>query len=387
MRQPIVMDYFNKMEIQESNNEMKEYTKNIMSDNVNTLDIKEVTNNSNEIVEVIYGNETYKTWKVEFIRPLIIKFLKNKFPDSLIVREINQIDITMFDNLSINKIPIEIQRTPLITSKNKNKTFGHSEFERKIRAQIDINIENYGKCWFFMDSEYLRYLQNDNIGKNASIDLTWLIKLMKEKTLNIFAIRYDGLVKELVIKDFGFLKNISQLCQIGCDNDERILCRNKLEIYYNIINKCKFTQEEITQFEYEFDKRNNKDEHHSSRFYMKSENERCKLYGNIMNSISDLSTTNDILSCTITKNLYTTHAVTLGLFDQNEFHGFNNNARIQFVDKFDIAQYFPGYIRNKEMWDYCKKKQRVFTIPEFNNIINGTFNYEFLKKQSTMLDY
>ncbi len=39
------------------------------------------------------------------------------------------------------------------------------------------------------------------------------------------------------------------------------------------------------------------------------------------------------------------------------------------------------------MWNYCKTKQQVFTISEFNGIVEGTFNYELIKKQSTIADY
>lgn len=71
------------------------------------------------------------------------------------------------------------------------------------------------------------------------------------------------------------------------------------------------------------------------------------------------------------KHKRTEAAVILGIFYQNNFDGHNKHARIQFVDKFNIAQYFPGYLKNKEMWDYCKSKQRIFTISELNGIIEG----------------
>ncbi len=358
-------------------------------------DIKENNeqiNDFNGIVEVRYGNEIYRTWKVEFIRPLIIKFLKEKYPDSLIVREFSKIDITVFNNQFKNKIPVEIQKTPIQFGRcdygNKKNTFRHASFEYTMRTQIEINIKTYNLCWLFFDSEYHRFLQSENVGKAISIDLTWIVKLMRETTLKVFTIKYDGTVNELTTKDFDFLKNISQVCSISEDNDERILNRNKLEIFYDVINGNKFTQEEITQFESEFDNRKDIKQNDSAKFYMKNNNERCKLYGNIIGSTRQLTIINNILDCVIEEiNKSVMYTIELGLFYQNDFYAFNNNAQIQFTDKFNIAQYFPGYIRNKEMWDYCKKKQRIFTMKEFYGIIDGTFNYKFIKKQSTMLDF
>ncbi len=385
MRQPTVMDYFNKMEIQESNGETKEIIKDkVINEDVKIPNTKESINDSNGIVEVKYGNEIYKTWKVEFIRPFIYRYLKERYPDSLIVREISKIDITVFDNLSNNRIPVEIQKTPLSVT----KTFSHIVFEQSIRTQIEINIKTYSLCWFFFDSEYLRYLQSGNIGKATSINMTWIINLMRENTLRVFTIKYNGDVRELTTKDFDFLKDISQTCSIGEDSVERILIKNKLEIYYNVIKGYNFTQEEITQFENDFDNRNDDKYNDSCEYFTSSNNIRCKLYGNIMLATHSLLNINKHLSCTIEdKPKRTVYCVILGLFYQNDFYGGNKNARIQFTDKFGIAKYFPGYLRNKEMWDYCKSKQRSFSINEFNGIITGTFNYEFIKKQSTMEDY
>ena len=69
--------------------------------------------------------------------------------------------------------------------------------------------------------------------------------------------------------------------------------------------------------------------------------------------------------------------------------GNNKHARIQFIDKFNIAKYFPGYLRNKEMWDYCKNKQRIFTIDEFRGIVEGREHcLKLIKQQSKSLaDY
>ncbi len=356
-------------------------TENTTADAVNK--IKE-TNYSNKIVEVKYGNEIYKTWKVEFIRPLITKFLNNKYPNSSIVREINKIDITIFDNKSNNIIPVEIQKTP-IDKRSTKIYFLHTQFEQFIRKQLEDNIENYEKCWFFFDSEYLRFLQYGIVGKSTSINLTWLVNLMKEESLKVFTIRYDGIVKELTTKDFDFLKEVSQTCSIGYDNDERVLNRNKLKIFHSVIKGYNFTQEEITNFENEFDNRGDTKYVKSTDYFHNSNDERCKLYGSILSVFRNLSIINNILSCNCSKHVV--YCITLGILYQNEFRADNHNSYIKFIDKFDVAKYFPGYIKNKEMWDYCKIKQRLFSSNEFYGIIEGTFNYEFIKKQSSLLDY
>jgi len=353
---------------------------------VDDINNKEKLDTSNSFVEVVYGNQIYKTWKVEFIRPYIVKFLKEIYPNSLIVREINKIDITIFDCTNNNQIPVEIQKTPIDGSyKNNKKYFQSTNFEQFIRKQIEDNIENYGKCLFFFDSEYLRYLQSDNVGKSISINMTWIVKLMKEKDFKVFTIKYDGSVIELTPKDFDFLKNVSQTCTLGYDNDERILNRNKLKIFHNVIKGYKFTQEEITKYENEFDNRDSNEYVKSSQYFRSCTDERCKLYGSILILFRSLLIINNILACNCNKHLV--YTVMLGIFEQNDYRGNDRNARIQFTDKFDIAQYFPGYIKNKEMWDYCKNKPRVFSTEEFNGIISGSFNYDFIKRQSLLVDY
>lgn len=340
-------------------------------------------NESNEIIEVRYGDKIYKTWTVKLITPLITKFLKGLYPDSLAVRGLT--DIVIFSKNPYDIIPVEIQKTP-ISSRDKN--FNHTQFEKEIRKQLEDNVTNYEKCWQFFDSEYLRYLQYGNIPKNTSINLTWLVKLMRENTLRVFTIKYNGEVRELTTKDFDFLKDISQTCILSCDSDERILNRNKLKIKQNVLFGYNFTQEEISQFEGNFDNRND-ESIKSSIYFTKSINKKCKLYGNVLNAIGNLSSINNVLSCKVNEKLHTHYGVTLGLFYQNEFDGRNDYARIQFIDKFNITQYFPGYMRNKEMWDYCKAKQCIFTTDEFRGIVEGREHcLKLIKQQSKSLaDY
>jgi len=97
----------------------------------------------NGIIDVKYGNNIYKIWNIKHITQQTIDFLKNNYPNSLILPEINHIDFTIFDNNSDDIIPIEIQKTPLMGASHK---FSHAQYENLIRKQIEDNIENYEKC-------------------------------------------------------------------------------------------------------------------------------------------------------------------------------------------------------------------------------------------------
>ncbi len=334
-------------------------------------------NEESDIVEITINDITYRTWTIRLIKPLILKFLKEKIDDILLIPEINRIDIIIINKKTYEIIPVEMQK-----SVTRIGGFSHAKFEDYIRRQLEDNIENYGKCWFFFDSEYLRSIQNGNVGKSTSVDLTWLVKLMKENTLKVFAIKYDGTVRELTTKDFDFLKDVSQSCEIGYDNDERVLNRNKLKIFANIMIGYNFTQEEIDKFYNEFNNNNDKKQR-CTPFFIKSNNERCKLYGIILRSIWELEIINNILDMNIKDN-NTNYRNTkqdlsiIKIFEVIGTHGRGNLVR--FVDKFDICKYFPGYIRNKVQWDGYKGNNLTYST--FTMIVNGS-----LKQHKTMIDY
>jgi len=385
MTQPTIMDCFDRITIPESNNETEKIVEDeIISENITSpIDDKEIIIDSNGIIKIIISNIIYKTWTVELIISLIIKFLKEKCPDSLMIYELNKIDITIINKRTDEIIPVEIQKT-IVRKQSEERTnhFSHSMFEQSIRKQLEDNITNYGKCWLFIDSEYLRYLQSGICETNISIDMTWLVKLMRENTLKVFAIKYDGTVKELTTKDFDFLKIVSQTCVMSYDSDERVLNRNKLKMFKNVVLSYKFTQEEIDEFYKIFNNRANK-KINSHAFFIKHGNDRCKLYGYILSSIGNLSNINQILdmntyqdSNSITK--FKQYTVRLGIFEDAGTYGHSN--LIKFVDKFDICKYFPGYIRNKKQWDGYKDNN--LTHSTFTMIANGS-----LKQNKTMMDY
>ncbi len=329
-------------------------------------DIEQI-NEIDGIIEVKYGNEIYKTWKVEFIKPFIIKFLKEINPNSLISPEIDKIDITIFNN-KIDKItPVEIQKTSLSLRK-----FNHTDFERAIRKQVETNIKYFGVCWFFFDSEYLRYLQNNNLSTGSDIDMTWFVKLMQDNTLKAFTIKYDGLVNELTIKDFDYIK-LSEY--------QITLYTNKLKIYRNVVFGYKFNQEEIDKYLNDFNINYDKNKNGLSRHCIKNINDdKCKLYGKILYFIGNLSNINKMLD--MNYNFNHDHvkegAIIFGIF---EVVGIHKQANlIKFVDKFDICKYFPGYLRNKEQWESYRNSN--LTHETFTMITNGS-----LKFNKTMLDF
>ena len=334
--------------------------------NENEIDEDVQINEYDGIIEVKYRNEIYKTWKVKFIKPFVIKFLKEKRPYSLIAPEIDKIDTTVFDNETDDIIPVEIQKTSL-----SNRKFNHTDFERAIRKQIEANIKYSGKCWFFFDSEYLRYLQSNNLSSGSDIDMAWFVELMKENKLKAFTIRYDGLVKELIIKDFDYIK---------LSEDQITLYTNKLKIYRNVMLNYKFTQEEIDKYLVDFN--DNHDINDGlSKHCTKSIDDRCKLYGNILYAIGNLNGINNILNmnyCNINHNHDKSNTIIFGIFDVVGIH--KQAYLIRFVDKFDICKYFPGYIRNREQWNGYKGNN--LTHSTFTMIANGS-----LKHQKSMMDF
>lgn len=300
-----------------------------------------------KLVSININNEIYKIWSVDYIKPILIDFLKSKFKNCLISQEINDIDFVVIDNDNNDIIPIELQRT-IFDNKSKG-TFQNAQFEKSIRIQIDDNIRSSGKCWFFFDAEYLRYFQNGVLSKLISIDMNWFIEYMIKEKLKVFVIRYDEYVKELSIKDFDFLKQIHS-------DDEIFLDKNKLKIYRNVMNGYNFTQSEIDEFYEEYDNLLIKDKSgtKSRDLLSKSKNEKSVLYVNILRALSTLPGINELMDLKMIERRRLFEAKTLGLIDL--VSSYRNRSVSKFVDKFDIAKYFPGYIRNEEAWNVFKHR-------------------------------
>lgn len=111
-----------------------------------------------------------------------------------------------------------------------------------------------------------------------------------------------------------------------------------------------------------------------SIFLKKQKDDRWKLYGNILDAIGNLPAINDILwlknyNCDNRHTKY--HASLLGIFD---IEGVTKNAITRFVDRTNICQYFPGYMRNKEKWDYLKESNMKLNSRQFDAIVTGKAN-------------
>ena len=295
-----------------------------------------------KITSIYIGNECYKIWSVNYIKPYLLKFLKFKVLNCIVSQEINDIDFVIINIENDDIIPIELQR--VIVGKGG---FQNAQLEKSIRKQIDDNIESYGKCWLFFEDEYLRYLQSGNLNKTVNLDMNWCVEYMKENTLKTFSIKYDGLVKELTIEDFDFLKQIHS-------DDEIILNKNKLKIYRNAIKCYKFTQKEIDEYYKEHDKLSTekKNDEDIRELLSKSKNPRSVLHLNILRALRTLPGINELLNMKMIERRRLFEAGYLGIFELVSSHG--NKSIMKFVDKFDVCQYFPGYVRNKEVWNRYK---------------------------------
>lgn len=307
-----------------------------------------------------------KYWKVEEVRPYIMNYLKEKFPESILVREFNDVDIMVLGS----NIPVEIQRT--ITWKGiidrKPKL---SNFEDQIRRQIEQNIENNGVCWLFVDAEFVRYLHN-SMTKAVSINMDWLYQFYKSEKLRVFSITPNGNIKELLDNDFSFITRFSSTCKINKDEDYRILQKNKSYIAYNVLKGCNFSTEEINNWYSEFEKLDKKGEKLKfGQWLNKFDDDRHKKLSRILQSLGFLEHINKLLRCEIEDHRALAPASSICLIEGN---GKNNSSRIGFPDSYNISGYFPGYFARKELWDYL----RTHTVGHktFLSIIKG---YDYMK--------
>lgn len=345
-------------------------------------DIDNMTNNidnDNGIIRRNANGEEYTFWThANFIKPYIINFLKGRFPGKLIVRELNQIDLTVPEE----NLPIEVQATTVMRTQNNQPMYSH--FEQSIEKQINQNIGNCGKCWFFFDSELLRAMIN--AGRGMSINMVWFRMFMKEEKLKVFTVRYDGIIEEKQYNDFDFLANMSQTCSMAAETDDMILNRNKMKIYVNVVRGYDFEQNEIDKLYdnwREYCELNNIDDtdknDNFTTFNKKQKDKRTKLYGYILNAMSNLPAINDILGLENYEYHAKPPAIKLGIYDIDGLYG-SSNTITRFVDRFNICQYFPGYLRNKEMWD--KLKGHSLNPRQFERIIkNGIGDYFWYEKE------
>jgi hypothetical protein len=289
-------------------------------------------------------------------------YLRDKFPNKLVIRELNKIDFTIPEE----NLPIEIQSTPVTTYQQPI----YSLFESKIEKQIKQNINDCGKCYFFFDSELLRSMKNAT--KGISINLDWFRNFIKEQMLTVFTVRYDGLIEQKEYKDFDFIADLSQT----------IINKNKLNIYTNVVKGYGFVQEELDTYykrwrEYcdlNIEKKND----NYGAFLRKQKDDRSRLYGNILNSIGNLTMINNMLSLKDIeysggKSGAKSMSSVLGIFDVICMKGSNNSIAI-FIDRFNICHYLPDYLENIDTWNYLKESKMKINTRQFEAIVRGNIN-------------
>lgn len=324
------------------------------------------------IVSATYGENSYTFWHVaDVVYPYISEFLDKQFPNSIRIREFNYTDyVVLKENL-----PVEVQATVANVRAGSSNPGGlnHSEFEQKIEKQLKQDIDRYGRCWFFLDSEYLRYLQN-NATKNTRINLDWLYQFIKDGKLRVFTIRHDGLIKEVFLKDFNFILSIST---IGRED-------NRFKIMSSVLEGYKFTNKEIDIMYNEF----KSILHHYKSFYKwltrEGHSDREFEYMYILGAISHLENINDMLNCKLDKNsdikTISRDAQKLGIIETRDT-GKVGYMRI-FVDKFNIVQFLDGYLRKKDLWDDLRT--RYISFDTLCAMVTGKVDINWWKKQKTI---
>ncbi len=323
----------------------------------------------------------YIFWRyADDVRPYIFRFLEKEYPDAIIIHEFDKVDIFILDE----NLPIEIQSIyPDI--RNGKGCIRIAQFEDDIRRQLETDISIYGKCILFFDESALRYIQ-DGVKRNSSINMDWLYQYKKEGKIRVFTITYNGIIRETADKDFSFLSNVSMTCNRGKDEDFRVITKNRANITLCVLKGRGFTNHEINNM-YNLYRGNNK-EYGSFNSWLSREGctEREKEYYYMRKSIN-LEFVNNVLSCTIDINdggsqhgsrSHRYMLIYLGLVDVDKYD------RIYFVDKCDIAQYFPGYIRKKELWDYLRTHN--VSQKTFYAIIRGETDYLWWIKNQTTIE-
>lgn len=304
------------------------------------------------------GKDRY--WYPKEVIEYIIDDLKKRFPDSIIEREFDLVDIMILGP----NLPVEIQRT----YSKYNGIPNVSGFENSIRKQIEQNIEIFGQCWFFFDNKFLSYLQN-NLGRNASINFDWFYQFFKSGKLRVFSITIDGAIKELDEKDFGFIKNFSSTCRLSKEEEHRVLERNKSKIAYNVYRGHGFSTDDIKRWHDEYINDDTRKEKHFFG-WLEQKGDRRKELGNIKRALGNIPFINEMLKCNM-KDKDARYASALGIISGNE-NMYSRNIRCS--DDNNILEYFPGYFANRELWDYWRI--HVVDNRTFNSVVRGEYpNY------------
>lgn len=332
----------------------------------------QVCNADKKICGVVAYNG-YTFWcDVNITFDYIFFFLKDRFPEQLIIPEFNNIDIFVFGE----RLPVEIQSTIYHYSEKIPRM---SDFEQSVEKQIRENINTYGRCWFFFDSEFYRYLRN-HTKKDSSVQLDWLYEYIKLDQLKVFVINHRGEIRELFRKDFDFIRDISVTCKMGKDDDFRVLTKNKDIIYENVLKSNGFTTDYIYNVRNIWKATPKQERMGGFKIWCrKQKDDRIRLLGYMMLHINNLNFINDVFNGNIIMNRGQSSATIIGIF---ESEGSRIGNKIRFVDKPNVAQRFPAYTKHKDKWDKCKDKW--FTAKQLEGIVEGKIDYFWYEKLETV---
>lgn len=294
----------------------------------------------------------YNFWNnVNVVYDTVWDFLQEKFQDEIIFPELFGVDFVVLNK----NIPVEVQSTIVLNYKKgtdkAKKIISHTQFELYIEKQIKQNVENFGHCWFFFDSEYLRYLQND-LTRMSRINLDWLYQLIKDGVVKAFTVSNAGEISEISYKSFDFLSGVSMTCKVGHDDDFRVLDRNKFKILLNLLKGYEFSSDELFKMRNDFSESNRKS--FIDWLIRKGSSPREFLFGIILRSAGSLEFVNQILRCGEEVKLTRQNKNTLSVLGLFEVKGLAKGAVTCFIDKFYIASYFPGYVHNEKTWEHLR---------------------------------
>lgn len=307
-------------------------------------------------------------WKVEEVLPHVMKWLQEKFPNDILEREFDDVDIMVHGP----KIPVEIQKTPEYGDGKPHI----SGFEKLTEKRIRIDIDNCGVCWFLFDARFLNHLQNNSLSR-SQIDMNWLYHLYKDGKLRVFTVDLNKNIKEIIEdKEFDFIKD---------KKERRILAKEKYDIAHKIYKRYGFTTEEINSWYNEYRNDNSKTTK-GLIAYLSKKGGRERDFANIRLALCNLDGINDMLMCCLEPNNRSTigEARILGIINSDRYNG--RNSRVICFNKDNILDHFPGYFQNKELWDYWKTHYVDYNT--FFRVVTGKYpNYlHDRKKQKTIED-
>lgn len=304
------------------------------------------------LVSLKFNDHEYTFWtNAEIVLPHVYHYLTQIYPNDFILSEFNFIDFVVLGE----NLPVEVQSTIILRrSDNEKKVLAHSYFEQMIGKQIRQNVERYGKCWFFFDSEYFRYLRSEG-SISRKLDFGWFVDYVRDHLLRIFIIDYTGVIDEISHDDLRFLVK---------SYDDKMLVFNKITILSEVIRGYGYTSDEIREYYRAYMQEREQSKKGSFIFWLKKKEQpaRIKTLAYILFAISgEFKHLEDFFSRTkFDWNRVRTSLSFLGVLEYK-----NNKWTLE--DHYDVLKYFPGYNKNNLFWDGIRNKQ--FGVKDFKKLV------------------